>query len=146
MSLVRMAKQTYREEQVHLYSFTINNSNQNAQSNTSKFANFDLKVGTFNIRGQGAKNEVKLRKIKKCFERGKYDILFLQETRSAGNEKELKKWQKIFLTKQIFLTNFGTESVGAVIIIRDENTFKISHYFLDPEGRYMGVVGDHEEG
>ena len=125
----------------------INNANaQNAQGNNSNFANFNLKLGSFNIRGQGAKSEIKLRKVKKSFIKGKYDILFLQETRTDGSEKELKKWQKMFLTKQIFLTNYGTESVGTGIVIRNEETFKVNHSFIDPDGRYVGLVGDHEEG
>jgi exonuclease III len=89
------------------------------------YANFDLKVGTFNIRGQG-QNQLKLRKIKNVFNKGNFDILLLQETRSDGSEKEGKKWRKIFLT------SFGARSVGAGIIVRDENTFKVHHHFSDP--------------
>ena len=62
-------------------------------------SDFNLKIGSFNIRGQGTKNEVKLRKVKNNFTRGNFDILLLQETRSMGDEKELKKWKKIFNTK-----------------------------------------------
>ena len=68
------------------------NNDQHAQGINSCFANFNLKLGTYNIRGQGSKSEVKLRKVKKAFTKGKFDILFLQETRSSGNEKEIKKW------------------------------------------------------
>ena len=109
------------------------------------YANFDLKVGTFNIRGQG-QNQLKLRKIKNVFNKGNFDILLLQETRSDGSEKEGKKWRKIFNCKNIFLTSFGARSVGAGIIVRDENSFKVHHHFSDPEGRYVGIVGDHEDG
>ena len=105
----------------------------------------DLKVGTYNIRGQGSQSQVKLRKIHNNFTKGKFDILFLQETRTSGTEKELKTWQTVFNTKQIFLTDYGTESVGAGIVIRDEETFKVGHKFIDPEGRYVGLVGDHED-
>ena len=114
-------------------------SNQN-------YANFSLKIGSFNIHGQGCKNTVKLRKIKNLFTRGNFDLLLVQETRTDGSEKELKRWKKIFNTKQIFLTNFGTNSVGAGIIIKNEEIFKVHHYFIDPDGRFVGVVGDHEEG
>ena len=110
------------------------------------YANFNLKVGTFNIHGQGNKNQIKLRKICNLFTRGNFDILLLQETRTDGTEKELKKWQKIFRSKQIYLSNFGTRSVGAGIIIKNEDSFKVHQCFHDPLGRYVGVVGDHEEG
>ena len=80
------------------------------------------------------------------FTKGNFDLLLVQETRSDGTEKELKKWSKIFNTKQIFLTNFGTNSVGAGIIVKNEEVFKVHHYFIDPGGRYVGIVGDHEEG
>ena len=73
-------------------------------------------------------------------------MLLVQETRSDGTEKELKRWSKIFNSKQIFLTNFGTNSVGAGIIVKNEEVFKVHHYFIDPGGRYVGIVGDHEEG
>ena len=110
------------------------------------YANFDLKVGTFNIHGQGNQNQIKLRKIHNLFTRGNFDILLVQETRTDGSEKELKKWQKIFHSKQIYLTNFGTRSVGAGIIIKNEESFKVHQCFHDPLGRFVGVVGDHEEG
>ena len=110
------------------------------------YANFNLKVGTFNIHGQGTKNQIKLRKICNLFTRGKFDVLLLQETRTDGSSKELKKWQKIFHSKQIYLTNFGTRSVGAGIIIKNEDSFKVHQSFHDPEGRFVGVLGDHEEG
>ena len=80
------------------------------------------------------------------FTRGNFDILLLQEIRSEGSEKELKKWSKLFQTKQIYLTKFGTNSAGAGIIIKNEEVFKVHRYFLDPLGRYVGIVGDHEEG
>ena len=110
------------------------------------FANFNLKIGSFNIHGQGNKNSVKLRKVKNLFTKGNFDILLVQETRSEGSEKEIKKWSKLFNSKQIYLTNFGTKSVGAGIIVKNEEVFKVHKYFLDPLGRYAGVVGDHEDG
>ena len=110
------------------------------------YANFNLKIGSFNIHGQGNKNQIKLRKIYNLFLRGNFDILLFQETRTDGSEKELKKWQKIFHSKQIYLTNFGTRSVGAGIVIRNEESFKVHQCFNDPQGRYVAVVGDHEEG
>ena len=88
------------------------------QGSNNVYANFNLKVGTFNIHGQGNKNQIKLRKIRNLFTRGNFDILLLQETRTNGDDKELKKWQKIFQSKQIYLTNFGTRSVGAGIVIK----------------------------
>ena len=72
--------------------------------------------------------------------------MLLQETRSDGSEKEVKKWNKIFNSKQIYLTKFGPQSVGAGIIVRNEECFKVHHCFLDPLGRYVGIVGDHEDG
>ena len=110
------------------------------------YANFNLKLGSFNIHGQGNKNQIKLRKIHNLFTKGRFDILLLQETRTDGTEKEFKKWQKIFHSNQIYLTNFGTRSVGAGIVIRDEETFKVHQCINDPQGRYVAVVGDHEEG
>ena len=70
----------------------------------------------------------------------------LQETRTDGTNRELKKWQKIFNTKHIYLTAFGTRAVGAGIVIRSEETFKVLSSFHDPLGRYVGVIGDHEDG
>ena len=52
------------------------------------FANFDLKIGSFNIQGQNRKNTIKLRKIKRLLVKGIFDILLLQETRSDGTESE----------------------------------------------------------
>ena len=70
----------------------------------------------------------------------------IQETRTDGSERELKKWQKIFNTKHIYLTAFGTRAVGAGIVIRSDDTFKVLSSFHDPLGRYVGVIGDHEDG
>ena len=70
----------------------------------------------------------------------------LQETRTDGSEKEIKKWQKIFNSKQIYLTEFGTRAVGAGIVVRNSEVFKVFRSFHDPSGRYVGVIGDHEEG
>ena len=36
--------------------------------------------------------------------------------------------------------------MGAGIVIRDEETFKVHQCINDPQGRYVAVVGDHEEG
>ena len=80
------------------------------------------------------------------FTKGGFDILLIQETRSDGSDKEIKKWQKIFNCKQIFLTSYGTRAVGTGIIVRNPEVFKVLHHFEDPEGRYVGIVGDHEEG
>ena len=82
------------------------------------YANFDLKVGSFNIHGQGNKNQIKLRKIRNLFTRSHFDVLLLQETRTDGSEKEIKKLQKIFNSKQIYLTSFGTRSVGRVSLLK----------------------------
>lgn len=70
----------------------------------------------------------------------------MQETRSDGSDNEFKKWSKLFNTKQIYLTNFGTNSVGTGIIVKNEEIFKVHQYFLDPLGRFVGIVGDHEDG
>ena len=80
------------------------------------------------------------------FTRGGFDVFLLQETRSDGSEKELKRWRKVFKTKQIYLTAFGTRAVGAGIVIKSEEDFIVHRYFTDPLGRYVGVIGDHEEG
>ena len=87
-----------------------------------------------------------MRKIKNSFTKGNFDILLLQETRSDGSEKELKKWQKIFNSKNIYLTSFGTRAVGTGIVVRSNDNFNVLHSFSDPEGRYIGIIGDHEEG
>ena len=77
---------------------------------------------------------------------GNFDILLLQETRSDGSEKEMKKRQKIFNSKQIYLTSYGARSVGAGIIVKNNDSFNVHRCFCDPDGRYVGIVGDHEEG
>ena len=112
---------------------------------TPLYANMNLKVGSYNIQGQNRKNEIKLRKIKTLYNKGKFDILLLQETRSDGTDKELKKWQKVFNTKNVFLSDFGTNSVGAGIVIRQNDSFKVHQHFIDPGGRYVAIIGDHEE-
>ena len=116
------------------------------QNSNMVYANLNLKVGSFNIRGQNKKNEIKLRKINKLFAKNKLDILLLQETRSDGSEKEKKKWQNIFNTKQVFLSKFGSNAVGCGIVIKNEDIFKVQQEFVDPLGRYVAVIGDHEEG
>ena len=98
------------------------------------------------MQGQSKKNSLKLRKIKNLMTRGNFDILLLQETRSDGTEIELKRWRKIFNSKQIFLSDFGPNSVGAGIIIGNDQVFKVHTQFSDPEGRFVGVIGDHEDG
>ena len=103
----------------------------------------NLKLGTSNIQGQSIKNEKKLRKVNRKFERHKLDILLVQETCTTGDVKERKIWEKVFKTKNIFLTSFGGNSVGAGIVIREVANFRVQK---DPNGRYVGVVGDHEEG
>ena len=80
------------------------------------------------------------------FTKGNFDILLLQETRTDGSEKEYKKWKKVFNCKQIYLTPYGTRAVGAGIIVSSEEVFKVRHHFEDPSGRFVGIVGDHEEG
>ena len=89
---------------------------------------------------------MKLRKIKGLFTKGNFDILLLQETRSDGGNSELKMWKKIFNCKQIYLTSYGTRAVGAGIIVRSEDIFKVLHHFEDPLGRYVGMIGDHKDG
>ena len=80
------------------------------------------------------------------FLKGGFDILLLQETRSDGSQNELKKWQKVFKCRQIYLSSYGTQAVGTGIIVRSEESFKVLHHFKDPLGRYVGIIGDHEEG
>ena len=36
--------------------------------------------------------------------------------------------------------------MGTGIVVRDKETFNVQHTFNDPEGRYIGIIGDHEEG
>ena len=107
-------------------------------------ANFNLRCGSFNIHGQG-KTQVKLRKIRNLLIKGDLDVLLLQETRSDGSVNELRKWQKVFNSKQIYLSSYGTRAVGAGIIIRSNESFKVIQHHEDPRGRYVWVVGDHEE-
>ena len=44
------------------------------------------------------------------------------------------------------LTSFGTRAVGAGIVIENNDSFKVLSTFSDSQGRYIGVVGDHEDG
>ena len=88
---------------------------------------------------------MKLRKIKRIFTKGDFDILLLQETRSDGSDAEYRRWCKVFGTKQIYLTSFGPSSVGAGIVVKCEESFKVDHVFKDPKGRYVGIMGDHED-
>ena len=105
--------------------------NSTDSGSNSVYANFNLKIGSFNIHGQG-KTQVKLRKVKNSFTKGNFDILLLQETRTDGSEKELKKWQKVFNSKQIYLSAFGTRAVGTGIVVRNSEVFKVLHSFHDP--------------
>ena len=70
----------------------------------------------------------------------------MQETRTDGSDQEFKKWSKIFNTNQIFLTGYGSNSVGAGIVIRSSDVFKVDQVIKDPLGRYVAVLGDHEDG
>ena len=88
---------------------------------------------------------MKLRKVKQLYEKGQYDIFLLQETRSEGSEKEIKKWRKIFNTNHVYLTEQGANSVGAGIIVRNDETFRVDNVIKDPQGRYIAIIGDHEE-
>ena len=36
--------------------------------------------------------------------------------------------------------------MGAGIIIKNKDVFNVHHIFNDPYGRYVGIVGDHENG
>lgn len=74
------------------------------------------------------------------------DILLCQETRSDGSYRETKKWSKMFYTNHIFLTEYGSESVGVGIIIRNNDKFRVDNVIKDPLGRFVAVTGDHEEG
>ena len=69
----------------------MNDEPNGAERNQNFSCNFNLKLGTSNIQGQGIANEKKLRKISRKFENSKLDILLLQETRSTGDGKEMKK-------------------------------------------------------
>ena len=46
--------------------------------------------------------------------------------------------------KRIFLTLYGTRAVGTGIVVQCHET--VHHTFKDPEGRFIGIIGDHEEG
>jgi len=115
------------------------------QGSKQIYANLNLKLGCFNIQGQNKKNTTKLRKIKRLFTKGDFDILLLQETRSDGSDSEYRRWCNVFGSKQIYLTSLGSSSVGAGIIVRNEESFKVDHIFKDPRGRYVGIMGDHED-
>ena len=108
-------KQTWARSSLSKYSMVVNLVK--GQTPKPYYANFNLKIGSFNMQGQSKKNSLKLRKIKNLMTRGNFDILLLQETRSDGTGIELKRWKKIFNSKQIFLSDFGPNSVGAGIII-----------------------------
>ena len=110
------------------------------------YANFNIKIGSLNMQGQSRRDNVKLRKVKNIITRENFDILLIQETRSDGSEAERRRWYKEFNTSQIYLTNLGSTSVGAGIIVKNEEVFKVHQSFLDPRGRYAAIIGDHEDG
>ena len=58
----------------------------------------------------------------------------------------MKKWSKIFNNSQIYFTEYGTNAVGAGIIIKNNGCFRVDHVLKDPLGRFIGVLGDHEDG
>ena len=121
------------------------NATNRAQRNEYSYCNFNLKIGTSNIQGQGTQNEKKLRKVNRKFENANLDILFVQEARSTGEINERKKWEKLFKTKDIYLTQFGGDSVGVGIILKNGVNFQVQHVLQDPNGRYIGLIGDHEQ-
>ena len=44
------------------------------------------------------------------------------------------------------MTEQGANSVGAGIIVRNDETFRVDNVIKDPLGRYIAIIGDHEEG
>ena len=36
--------------------------------------------------------------------------------------------------------------MGTGIVVRCNETFNVHHTFKDPEGKFIGIIGDHEEG
>ena len=103
-------------------------SSSTPHGSDSTYANFNLKVGSLNIHGQG-KSQIKLRKVKNSFTRGNFDIFLIQETRTDGTERELKKWQKVFNTKHIFLTTYMVpelwEQVLSYVVMRPLKYFLV---------------------
>ena len=61
-------------------------NNVSNQGSNQVYANFDLKVGTFNIHGQG-KGQVKLRKVKNVFNRGGFDIFICKKLELRATKK-----------------------------------------------------------
>ena len=54
-------------------------------------------------------------------------------------------WQQLFGTKQIYFTKLGHGERGAAIVIDNEDSFRVEAELLDPEGRYSGLIGDHND-
>ena len=44
------------------------------------------------------------------------------------------------------MTKLGSTAVGAGIIVKNDEVFKVHQSFLDPKGRYVAIIGDHEDG
>ena len=107
---------------------------------------FDLKICTQNIQGQGSQDKgKKLKKVSKIFKEKGYNVGFFQETRTDESDIDLKKWQKAFQTKQVFFTKYGHQRRGAAIVIDNEDSFRVEAELEDNEGRYFGVIGDHND-
>ena len=70
----------------------------------------------------------------------------MQETRTDGSDQEFKRWKKIFNKSQKILTGYGSNSVGAGIIVRSDDTLIVDNVIRDPLGRYVAVTGDHDDG
>ena len=106
----------------------------------------DLKICTQNIQGQGSQDRgKKLKKVSKIFRSKGYNVGFFQETRTDNSEEDLKKWQKHFQTKQVYFTKYGHRERGAAIVIDNEDSFRVEAELDDPEGRFFGVIGDHND-
>ena len=41
----------------------------------------------------------------------------------------------MFNTKNVYLSDFGSNSVGAGIVIKNNDCFNVHHHFIDPGGR-----------
>jgi exonuclease III len=107
---------------------------------------FDLKICTQNIQGQGSKDKgKKLKKVSKIFKSKGYNVGFFQETHTDNSEADVKKWQKAFQMKQIYFTKLGHRERGTAIVIDSEDSFRVEAELEDIEGRYFGVIGDHND-
>lgn len=91
--------------------------------------------------GANDKNRGKIRKVTKIFKYKRYNIGFYQETRT--DDSDLKIWQQLFGTKNIYFTKHGHRERGTAIVIDDDDNFRVEAELEDPDRQYVVVIGDH---